>query len=137
MQGGCLLQQCHQRCSSSFHSSRLLESHPADHRPACRAADCFFLRFFFAIEKNHSPRNPMALFFFFFAARDAHAMWVWDPQFTASGLCKYCSHSRHGCEQRRKEVSAIGVTSLLPRATRGSKSVCSWWVDVLSVANWS
>lgn len=75
---------------------------------------------------SQEPHGP-----FFFAARDAHAMWVWDPQFTASGLCKYCSHSRHGCEQRRKEVSAIGVTSLLPRAARGSKSVCSWWVDVL------
>lgn len=63
MQGGYLLQQCHQRCSSSFHSSRLLESHPADHRPACRAADCFFLRFFCHREESLS-QEPHGPFFF-------------------------------------------------------------------------
>lgn len=45
-----------------------------------------------------------------FVARDAHVMWVWDPQFTASGLSKYCSHSRHDCEHWRKETSVIGAT---------------------------
>lgn len=70
------------------------------------------------IKKNDSPRNPLA-----FAARDAYAMWVWDLQFTASGLSKYCSHSRHCCEWWRKEMSVIRVTSPFPIAEAGSKSV--------------
>jgi len=50
-------------------------------------------------------------------------MWVWDLQFTASGLSKYCSHSRDCCEWWRKEMSVIRVTSLFPRAEAGSTSV--------------
>lgn len=62
-----------------------------------------------------------------FVAYDAYAMWVWDLECSASGLSKYCSHSRHCCEWWRKEMSVIRVTSLFPITESGSKSVAWRW----------